>query len=99
MEQDSQRAGISSEDDQFADTTVQSLGGLVGTLLELAVVGGLLDEIWSKVSYQPCEILRPHEVGSDESKRRQNIPRISWDRAWSAWGQAAELSSAIFRSV
>jgi hypothetical protein len=45
VEEDGERRGVRSEDDQLADSAVQGLGGLVGALLELAVVGGLLDEI------------------------------------------------------
>lgn len=35
----------SSEDDNLRSTTIQGLGGLVGTLLQLAVMRSLLDEI------------------------------------------------------
>lgn len=45
VEQDGQRSGVGSEDDDLGDTTVEGLGGLVGSLLQLAVVRGLLDEI------------------------------------------------------
>ena len=45
VQQNGQRSGISSEDDNLGDTTVEGLGGLVGTLLQLAVVGGLLDQV------------------------------------------------------
>lgn len=37
-----QRRGISGEDDELGDTTVEGLGGLVGALLELVVVAGLV---------------------------------------------------------
>ena len=36
---------VGSHDNELADTTVESLGSLVGTLFELLVVGSLLDEI------------------------------------------------------
>lgn len=36
MEQDSERGGVGGQDDDLGDTTVESLGGLVGTLLQLA---------------------------------------------------------------
>jgi len=36
VEEDSERGGVSREDDQLADTTVEGLGGLVGALLKLA---------------------------------------------------------------
>jgi hypothetical protein len=45
VEQDGEGAGVSGEDDDLADTAVEGLGGLVGALLELAVVSSLLDEI------------------------------------------------------
>lgn len=45
MQQDGQRLSVGSEDDNLGDTTVEGLGGLVGTLLELAVVRSLLDEV------------------------------------------------------
>ena len=42
VEEDSERGGVGREDDQLADTTVEGLGSLVGSLLELAVVCRLL---------------------------------------------------------
>lgn len=45
MEENSEGRGVGSEDDDLGDTTVQRLGRLVGSLLQLAVVGGLLDKI------------------------------------------------------
>lgn len=45
MEQNGERRSIGCKHDQLADTAVEGLGGLVGTLLDLAIVGGLLDEI------------------------------------------------------
>lgn len=39
MEENGQRGGVSGQDDDLGDTTVQSLGGLVGALLELPVRG------------------------------------------------------------
>ena len=44
MQQDFQRLGVSGENDDFGDTAVQGLGGFVRALLELLVVGGLLNE-------------------------------------------------------
>jgi len=37
--------GVGGHDDELGDTTVESLGGLVSSLLELLVVGSLLDQI------------------------------------------------------
>lgn len=37
--------GVGGEDDDLGDSAVEGLGGLVGALLELAVVSSLLDEI------------------------------------------------------
>lgn len=59
VKEDSQRAGIGGKDNDFGNTTVESLGSLVGTLLQLAVVGGLLDKIEnflaeSLVGLGPC---------------------------------------------
>jgi hypothetical protein len=59
VEKDSKRGGVGGEDDQLADTTVEGLGGLVGTLLQLPVVGRLLNEIknllrQSLVGLGPC---------------------------------------------
>lgn len=45
MEKDSQRGSIGCENDDFRGSTVKRLGGFVSTLLQLAVVGGLLDEV------------------------------------------------------
>ena len=45
VQQNGQRSGIGSEDDNLGNTTVEGLGGFVGTLLQLAVVGGLLDQV------------------------------------------------------
>lgn len=45
MEENLEGSGVGSHNDELGDTTVEGLGGLVGTLLELAVVGGLLDEV------------------------------------------------------
>ena len=59
MEQDSERGGVGGEDNDLRDTTVEGLGGLVGALLQLAVVGSLLDEVKdflrkSLVGLGPC---------------------------------------------
>lgn len=45
MEEDGERGSIGGEDDDLGDTSIQGLCGLVGTLLQLAVVGGLLDDV------------------------------------------------------
>lgn len=84
MEQDSERGGVGGEDDELGDTTVKSLGRLVGALFDLAIMGALL--------YLVC-VNRRREVCVSQRTRS----KISWDRAWSAWGQAALLSSAILK--
>ena len=45
MEEDLQGLGVGSHDNQVSDTSVESLGGLVGALLQLLVVGSLLHEV------------------------------------------------------
>lgn len=45
VQQDLDWLGVSSHDDELRDTSVQSLGGLVGTLLQLSQVLRLLDDI------------------------------------------------------
>lgn len=42
VKQNSQRAGVGSEDDELGNTAVQRLGGLVGTLLELVIMASLV---------------------------------------------------------
>jgi hypothetical protein len=51
MEENGERGSISCKDDNFADTTVQGLGGFVGALLQLTVVGCLLDNVENFLSY------------------------------------------------
>lgn len=45
LENDLKRLSISGQDNEISKTTVQGLDGLVGALLELLVVGSLLDHI------------------------------------------------------
>lgn len=45
MQQNRQRAGISSEHDELRRSTIQGLCGLVRAFLDLAVVSCLLDEV------------------------------------------------------
>jgi len=45
MEENLERLGVSGEDDELSSTTIEGLGGFVGSLLELPVVGGLLHEV------------------------------------------------------
>lgn len=49
VEQDFEGFGVGSHDDEFRDTAVEGLGGFVGTLAELLVVGGLLNEVQDAV--------------------------------------------------
>jgi hypothetical protein len=53
------RGSVSCEHDELGDTAVEGLGRLVGTLLQLPVVGSLLDEVEnllaeSGVGLGPC---------------------------------------------
>ena len=45
VQQDCQRRRVGGEDDDLGDTSVESLGRLVGALLQLTVVRGLLHEV------------------------------------------------------
>lgn len=45
MEENLEGLGVGGHDDELGDTTVEGLGGLVGSLLELAVVRRLLNKI------------------------------------------------------
>lgn len=45
MQENGERRGVCSEDDNLADTSVERLGRFVGALFQLSVVRGLLDEI------------------------------------------------------
>ena len=45
MEKDRKRGGIGRENDDLGDTSIQGFRCLVGTLLQLAIVRGLLDDV------------------------------------------------------
>ena len=45
MEEDLQRLGVGGEHDELGLAAVEGLGGLVGTLAQLLVVDGLLDQV------------------------------------------------------
>lgn len=45
VQEDGKRSGVGGEHDNLGGSTVESFGSLVGTLLELAVVGSRLDQI------------------------------------------------------
>lgn len=45
MKQDSQRTGIRSKNDKLSSTAIQGFGGLISSLLELTVMGSLLDKV------------------------------------------------------
>jgi hypothetical protein len=45
VQNDGERGGVGSQDDELGGTAVEGLGGLVGTLLDLAVVATLLDKV------------------------------------------------------
>ena len=99
MEQDGQGLGVGSEDDQLADAAVQGLGGLVGTLSDLAVVGGLLDEVdcasVETVSMShPCSIPLQFRIAWSWTGAGLDL-RSSCSSAASAMGQAAELSDIL----
>lgn len=68
VEKDGQRGGVGGQDDDLRDTSVEGLGGLVGTLLQLAVVAGLLHEVEdllgeSLVGDGPCGGFGRHVAG------------------------------------
>jgi len=67
VEENGQRRSVGGEDDNLRDTSVEGLGGLVGTLLELAVVAGLLHKVEdllgeSLVGDGPCGRFGRHVV-------------------------------------
>lgn len=45
MEKNLNRLGIGRHDNQLRQITIQSLGGLIGTLPDLLVIGGLLNDV------------------------------------------------------
>lgn len=45
MQEDGERCGVSGQDDDFRSAAVEGLGCFVGSLLQLPVVAGLLDEV------------------------------------------------------
>ena len=45
VEENLEGLGVGGEDDELGGPTVECLGGLVGSLLELPIVGGLLHEV------------------------------------------------------
>jgi hypothetical protein len=49
VEQNLNGLGVGSHDNELGNTTVEGLGGLVGSLLELLVVRGLLNQIHDRV--------------------------------------------------
>jgi hypothetical protein len=58
VQEDLERLGVGSHDDELGDTTVKGLGRLVGSLLQLAVVGRLLDDVE--------DLLRQRGIGERE---------------------------------
>lgn len=45
MEENLKRLGVGGHDDELTDSSVEGLGGLISTLLELLVVGSLLNKV------------------------------------------------------
>ena len=45
MEKDLERSGVGREDDEVSESSGESLGGFVGSLLHLLVMGSLLNEL------------------------------------------------------
>ncbi len=45
VKEDLEGLGIGSHDDKLRDTSVQSLGGLIGSFLQLLIVGSLLHQV------------------------------------------------------
>lgn len=48
VEEDLEGLGVGSEDDHLRDTTIEGLGGFVGTLADLLVVRRLLNQVLKK---------------------------------------------------
>jgi len=74
VQQDLERLGVGGHDDELADSAVQRLGGLVGALLELAVVRRLLDYVQ--------DLLRERRVGEGEGCGSN----VSLDARAMGWG-------------
>lgn len=76
VKENSQRAGVGGQDDDLGDTAVEGLGGLVGALLQLAVVGGLLDEVEnllgeSLVGLGPCSAVDMSAVAQEMCEQKR----------------------------
>lgn len=82
MEENLKRLGISGHDDELTDTTVEGLGGLVGTLFELFVVGRLLNKVKNLVGELrrgEWECLGVDSFGCGYVSRCLFVVRESWD--------------------
>ena len=87
MQQEGQRGCVGSKDDNLGGSAVEGLGGLVGTLLELAVVAGRLDQVQDFLCDSCCQ----REVPIQSPRRWCRCwCRRTWDMAASAMGQAAD---------
>jgi len=71
MEKDCEGRSISSKDYDLADTTIQSFGCFVGTLLQLSVMRGLLNDIQDFLSYKKSDMIVYRADAYTYSKQRQ----------------------------
>jgi hypothetical protein len=71
MEKDCERGSISSKNYDLADTTVQSFGCFVRTLLQLSVMRGLLNDVQDFLSYKKSDMIVCNADSNTYSKQRQ----------------------------
>lgn len=89
VQQDSQGSGVGSEDDDLGGSSVKGLRGLVGTLLQLAVVAGRLDDVEDFLA-KSWLVSRIAKLRTDLLGAGLFPVARTWDRAASAMGHAAD---------
>lgn len=77
MEHDLDGLNVSGHDDKLADTTVERLGGLVSTLLELLVVRSLLNEVEDLVGKRGVSQRESLGVGSRHGCKSSEVYKDS----------------------